>query len=126
MKGIAVSSGSACTSDSLAPSHVLLAMGVPPAIAQGSVRFSLGRDDTAGQVDYVVTELAAIITRLRATPLEVKMVLTAPFCPLAGMITEQVRQAAAAVPGVKEAKVTLRDEPWNPAWMKRCGRCKTD
>lgn len=50
---------------------------------------------------------------------EIKMVLTAPFCPLAGMITEQVQQAAAAVPGVKEAKVTLLDEPWNPAWMKR-------
>ncbi|MBC7248710.1 MAG: metal-sulfur cluster assembly factor [Anaerolineae bacterium] len=50
---------------------------------------------------------------------EIKMVLTAPFCPLADMITAQVRQAAAAVPGVKEAKVTLLDEPWNPAWMQR-------
>jgi len=50
---------------------------------------------------------------------EVRMVLTVPFCPLASMITEQVRQAAAAVPGVKEAKVTLLDEPWDPSWMKR-------
>ena len=50
---------------------------------------------------------------------EVRMVLTTPFCPLAGLITEQVRQAAASVTGVKEAKVTLLDEPWNPAWMKR-------
>ncbi len=50
---------------------------------------------------------------------EVKMVLTAPFCPLASFITDQVRQAAAAVPGVKEAKVTLLDEPWDPSWMKR-------
>jgi len=50
---------------------------------------------------------------------EVKMVLTAPFCPLAGLITGQVRQAAAAVPGVKEATVTLLDEPWDPSWMKR-------
>lgn len=50
---------------------------------------------------------------------EVKMALTAPFCPLAGMITEQVRRAAAGVEGVKEAKVTLLDEPWNPAWMQR-------
>ncbi len=66
MKGVAVSSGSACTSDSLEPSHVLLAMGVPPAIAQGSIRFSLGRDNTAEQVDYVVAELPAIIGRLRA------------------------------------------------------------
>lgn len=50
---------------------------------------------------------------------EIKMVLTAPFCPLADMLTSQVRQAAAAVPGVKEAKVTLLDEPWNPTWMQR-------
>lgn len=50
---------------------------------------------------------------------EIKMVLTAPFCPLADMLTSQVRQAAAAVPGVKEVKVTLLDEPWNPAWMQR-------
>ena len=49
---------------------------------------------------------------------EVKMVLTAPFCPLAGMITEQVRQAAAKVPGVGQATVVLLDEPWSPAWMK--------
>ncbi|MDH7486575.1 MAG: metal-sulfur cluster assembly factor [Anaerolineae bacterium] len=49
---------------------------------------------------------------------EVKMVLTAPFCPLASFIAEQVRRAAAAVPGVKEARVTLLDEPWDPSWMK--------
>jgi serine O-acetyltransferase len=54
---------------------------------------------------------------------EIKMVLTAPFCPLADFITEQVRQAAAAVPGVKEAKVTLLDEPWNPAWMQQAEKC---
>ena len=50
---------------------------------------------------------------------EVKMVLTAPFCPLAGVITENARQAVAALPGVREAKVTLLDEPWDPAWIKR-------
>ena len=50
---------------------------------------------------------------------EIKMVLTAPFCPLAGLITEQVRQAAAQVPGVREAKVTLLDEPWDPTRMQR-------
>jgi len=50
---------------------------------------------------------------------EIKVVLTAPFCPLASFITEQVRQAAVAVPGVKEAKVTMLDEPWDPSWMKR-------
>jgi metal-sulfur cluster biosynthetic enzyme len=50
---------------------------------------------------------------------EIEMVLTAPFCPLADMITDQVRQAAAAVPGVKEAKVTLLQERWDPSWMNR-------
>jgi metal-sulfur cluster biosynthetic enzyme len=50
---------------------------------------------------------------------DIKMVLTTPFCPLAGLLTERVRQAAAAVPGVSEAKVTLLDEPWDPSWMKR-------
>jgi serine O-acetyltransferase len=50
---------------------------------------------------------------------EVKMTLTVPFCPLAGMIAEQVRRAAAGVEGVREARVTLLDEPWNPGWMQR-------
>ena len=49
---------------------------------------------------------------------EIKMVLTSPFCPLASMITEQVRQAAASVAGVSEAKVTPLSEPWNQSWMK--------
>ncbi|MGQ9627128.1 MAG: metal-sulfur cluster assembly factor [Anaerolineae bacterium] len=52
---------------------------------------------------------------------EIKMVLTAPFCPLAGFITDQVRQAVAAVPGVKEAKVTLLGERWDPSWIKQGG-----
>jgi len=65
LAGVAVSSGSACTSASLEPSHVLLAMGVSPAIAQGSVRFSLGRDNTEEQVDYVIEELPPIVARLR-------------------------------------------------------------
>jgi len=56
---------------------------------------------------------------IKGDVVEIKMVLTAPFCPLAGFITDQVRQAAAAVPGVKEAKVTLLDERWDPSWMKR-------
>lgn len=50
---------------------------------------------------------------------EVKMVLTAPFCPLAAYLVEQVRQATAQVSGVEEAKVTLLDERWDPAWMER-------
>lgn len=66
MEGIAVSSGSACTSGSSEPSHVLLAMGVPPATAQGSVRFSLGTENTESGVDYVLEVLPRIVERLRA------------------------------------------------------------
>lgn len=50
---------------------------------------------------------------------EIKMVLTAPFCPLASYLTEQVRLTAAQVPGVREAKVTLLDERWDPSWIER-------
>lgn len=50
---------------------------------------------------------------------EVKMVLTTPFCPLATFLTEQVRQAVASVPGVAEAHVTVLDMPWDPSWMRR-------
>lgn len=65
LKGIAASSGSACTSGAVEPSHVLTAMGIPAITAQGSVRFSLGRSTTKKQLDYVLAELPAIIERLR-------------------------------------------------------------
>jgi len=65
-EGIAASTGSACTSGSLEPSHVLLAMGVSGEIAQGSVRFSLGRDNTEGEVDYLISILPKIVERLRS------------------------------------------------------------
>jgi len=65
LEGVAVSSGSACTSASLEPSHVLLAMGMHPAVAQGSIRFSLGRANTEADVDYVLETLPPIIERLR-------------------------------------------------------------
>jgi len=65
MKGIAASSGSACTSGSLEPSHVLAAMGVPTETAQGSLRFSIGRDNTTQQIDYTVEVLAQAVSRLR-------------------------------------------------------------
>lgn len=65
MKGIAVSSSSACTSGSLEPSHVLGAMGVEPAVAQGSIRFSLGKDNTEEDIDYVLEVLPEIVSRLR-------------------------------------------------------------
>ncbi len=64
--GICASTGSACSSEALEPSHVLLAMGVPSRDAQGSVRFSLGRGTTAEEIDYVIEKLPPIIGRLRS------------------------------------------------------------
>ena len=69
--GIAASSGSACTSGSLEPSHVTRAMGVPFTSAHGTIRFSLSRYNTAQEVDYVLEAVPPIITKLRAL---------SPFC----------------------------------------------
>jgi cysteine desulfurase len=65
MLGIAASSGSACTSGSLDPSHVLLAMGLVHEIAHGSLRFSLGSQNTEEEIDYVLEQLPKIVERLR-------------------------------------------------------------
>jgi cysteine desulfurase len=65
MKGIAGSSGSACSSGSLEPSHVLLAIGLPHEIAHGSLRLSLGEVNTEEDVDYVLEVLPEIVDRLR-------------------------------------------------------------
>lgn len=64
-KGICASSGSACTSGSLDPSHVLLAIGLPHEIAHGSLRLTLSEDTTKEEIDYTVDELKKIIERLR-------------------------------------------------------------
>jgi cysteine desulfurase len=64
-KGIAVSSGSACSSDDLQASHVLLAMGIPVEIAHGTIRFSFGKYNTKEEVEYVLQELPPIIEKLR-------------------------------------------------------------
>ncbi|MCL4368958.1 MAG: cysteine desulfurase NifS [Actinobacteria bacterium] len=64
--GIAASSGSACSSDSLEPSHVLLAIGISPENAHGSLRFSLGKSTTSEDITYVVEQLPPIIEKLRA------------------------------------------------------------
>lgn len=64
-KGVCASSGSACTSGSLDPSHVLLSIGVPHELAHGSLRLTLGEDSTEEDVDYVIEVLPPIIQRLR-------------------------------------------------------------
>lgn len=66
MEGIAASSGSACTSGTLDPSHVLTAMGIPHEVAHGSVRFSLGRETEEEDIDYVLEVLPPIIEKLRS------------------------------------------------------------
>lgn len=66
MKGIAASSGSACTSGSLDPSHVLTAMGICHEVAHGSVRMTLGHDNTEEDINYVLEALPPIVDRLRA------------------------------------------------------------
>ncbi len=66
IKGIAASSGSACTSGSLDPSHVLLAIGLTHEVAHGSLRFSLNEDNTEEEVDYVIKSLDEVVKRLRA------------------------------------------------------------
>ena len=65
LAGIAASSGSACTSGSLDPSHVLLAIGLPHEIAHGSLRFSLSDNSTQEDIDEVVRVLPGIVSTLR-------------------------------------------------------------
>ena len=65
LAGIAVSSGSACSSGSLEPSHVLLALGLPEELAHGSIRFSFGKHNTMEEVDYAVDTIKAAVQRLR-------------------------------------------------------------
>jgi cysteine desulfurase len=62
--GVAASSGSACTSASLEPSHVLMSMGLPHEVAHGSLRLTLGKENTDADVDYVLEILPGIIEKL--------------------------------------------------------------
>ncbi len=66
LKGVAASSGSACTSGSAEPSHVLVALGLPAELCQGSLRLTLGNDNVKEDVDYVLSILPSIIQKLRA------------------------------------------------------------
>jgi len=65
LDGIAVSTGSACASGSLDPSHVLLAMGLPAEVAHGSIRISMGRHTTAEEIDYMIEKLTHSIGKIR-------------------------------------------------------------
>ena len=65
MEGICVSTGSACTSGSMEPSHVLARLGLSPQLAQGTVRFSLGRDNTEAEIDAVIEKVPKIVTQMR-------------------------------------------------------------
>ena len=65
LKGICASSGSACTSGSLDPSHVLLAIGLPHEIAHGSLRITIGKYNTKEEIDYLIENLVEIVNRLR-------------------------------------------------------------
>ena len=64
-KGICASSGSACTSGSLDPSHVLLAIGRPHEVAHGSLRLSLGEDITDDEIDYLIASVKEVVAYLR-------------------------------------------------------------
>tara|TARA_B100000029_G_scaffold456969_1_gene485370 strand:- start:930 stop:2123 length:1194 start_codon:yes stop_codon:yes gene_type:complete len=68
MAGIAASSGSACSSGSLEPSHVLLALGQSAEVARGSLRISLGRDNTEEEIEYLLSTLVDLVERLRQLP----------------------------------------------------------
>ena len=75
MAGICASSGSACTSGSLDPSHVLLAIGLPHEIAHGSLRLSLSEENTDKEIDYVIEQVNKIVERLRSmSPLWEKII----------------------------------------------------
>lgn len=66
LKGIAVSSGSACSSNDLQASHVLVAMGIPEEFAHGTIRFSLGKYNTKEEIDYTIDTVVEVIEKLRS------------------------------------------------------------
>ena len=65
LAGICVSTGSACSSKSLEPSHVLLSLGIPHEIAHGSLRVTIGHDTTDEEIDYIIENVKRVVARLR-------------------------------------------------------------
>ena len=65
LKGLSVSSGAACSSGAVEPSHVLLAMGLSPERARGSLRLSLGKQTTKGEIDFAIQVIPETVARLR-------------------------------------------------------------
>ena len=65
LKGLSVSTGAACSSGAIEPSHVLTAMGLSPDRARGSIRFSLGKQNTAEDVDFALSLVPEVVARLR-------------------------------------------------------------
>jgi cysteine desulfurase len=65
LKGISVSTGAACSSGAIEPSHVLVAMGLTPDEARASIRFSLGKQNTAEEVDFVLERIPEVLGKLR-------------------------------------------------------------
>lgn len=90
------------------------------AVSEQNIRAALRQviDPHVG-VDLVTMGMIRQVEIDEEGKVEVKMVLTAPFCPLASYLVEQVRQTTAQVPEVREARVTLLDERWDPGWMER-------
>jgi len=74
LEGICATTGSACSPSSLEPSHVLLALGLPPEQAHGSLRLTLGRDNTEADVEQVLEVLPQIVAKLRAMSLLLRVI----------------------------------------------------
>ena len=109
LKGIAASSGSACTSGSLDPSHVLLAMGMSHEVAHGSLRISLGHSNTEEEIDYCLEVLPQIIERLRMmSPLSPEnMVIEKENCEIPEIIDTEIPKYK-EIEDHKEAKETMK------------------
>ena len=120
MKGIAASAGSACTSGAMESSHVLKALGIPPDIARGSVRFSLGRKNTEKEVDYVIDALVDIVEHLRDVSPRVDAIDLKKQCAITFYEVPDALRAEKVLKG-KELKFTLSSVPPQISRPSCCG-----